>query len=67
MSLLPECPCCMGLMTSRPSTLSSACFCGYPAVVTWDHAEAKRLSDENRAQFLVRRDLDHAEKMGRVA
>lgn len=37
MSLLPECPCCFGLMTrSKRSTLSSACRCGYPEKVTWD-------------------------------
>jgi hypothetical protein len=43
MSLLPECPCCGGLMTGNiRTTLSSACRCGYPEKVTWNQFKEKR-------------------------
>jgi hypothetical protein len=43
MSLLPECPCCGGLMTlSKRSTLSSACRCPFPDELDWSDFKALR-------------------------
>jgi hypothetical protein len=59
-SLLPECPCCGGLMTlSKQSTLSSACRCGFPDEVTWDDfpksPEAEQLTETVSDPLLKRR------------